>query len=168
MILPDHEIIKLCKAGMVHPFDESLVGPASLDVRLGDAYRVPDTPRDYWRDGRPHPITSDKRLYIEKGMFVLAATLETFNFPDDICAHFALRSSWARKGLSHLMAGFCDPGWHGSVLTMELTNMSPMIVGIPHGEPIGQLVFMRLESPPTRTYAETGRYNNDSTVSGAK
>ena len=35
MILPDHEICRLCAAGMVTPFDPSLVNPASLDLRLG-------------------------------------------------------------------------------------------------------------------------------------
>ena len=56
------------------------------------------------------------------GQFCLAATAETFYLPDNIAAEFKLKSSLARAGLNHALAGFADPGWTGSVLTLELTN----------------------------------------------
>ena len=56
---------------------------------------------------------------LQSGEFCLAETLELFNLPDDISCQFVLKSSRARSGLNHLLAGWCDPGWHGSKLTLD-------------------------------------------------
>jgi len=69
----------------------------------------------------------------------------------------------------YLLAGYCDPGWHGSVLTLELHNSRRFFnIGLWPGMKIGQMVFHRLETIPDRTYAITGRYNNDSTVTASR
>ncbi|WP_409365151.1 dCTP deaminase domain-containing protein, partial [Escherichia coli] len=73
----------------------------------------------------PYPLhqhTQENPYRLKPGQFVLACTIETFNLPSDIAAQFMLKSSRARSGLEHLMAGYYDPGWHGSVLTLELHN----------------------------------------------
>ena len=47
MLLPDHEIRRLCQQhAMVMPFDPNLLNPASLDVTLGTRImiEVPETP----------------------------------------------------------------------------------------------------------------------------
>jgi len=62
--------------------------------------------------------TEEDPYYLAPSEFVLAETIETFNLPDDISAQFVLKSSRAREGLNHLLAGWCDPGWHGSKLTL--------------------------------------------------
>ena len=95
------------------------------------------------------------------GQFVLAETIEVFDLPKGIAAQFMLKSSRARQGLEHLMAGYCDPGWHGSRLTMELHN-SRQLHRIPlwPGMRIGQMVFYRMSKNPMRGYDQTGRYNN--------
>lgn len=169
MILPDHHIRRLCEGGLVSPFDPSLVNPASLDVRLGGTLLIE-------RAGNPelvaYPLADHDEaepFWLRPGQFVLAQTLETFHLPSDVAAQFMLKSSRAREGLEHLMAGYCDPGWHGSVLTLELhcsRQLHP--VALWPGMRIGQMVFHLMATPPERSYRETGRYNGDQTVAASK
>ena len=169
MILPDFQIAELCRAGMVTPFDPDLLNPASLDVRLGDTLLIESAES---RDMVPYPLHQHHELdpyLLVPGQFVLAPTVETFHLPDTIAAQFMLKSSRAREGLEHLLAGYCDPGWSGSVLTMELHNsrqLHPILLW--PGMKIGQMVFHRMAAPPLRSYRETGRYNGDSTVQGSR
>ena len=91
---------------------------------------------------------------------MLAETREIFNLPDHVAAQFVLKSSRAREGLEHLLAGYCDPGWHGSRLTLELHNSRRLHnVALWPGMKIGQMVFHSLAGRPERSYAVTGRYN---------
>jgi dCTP deaminase len=165
MILPDHEIRRLCKEGMVTPFDPSLINPASLDVRLGGQLLIESCESP---ELVPYPLHqhSEANPYLFKpSQFALTQTLETFNLPPTIAAQFVLKSSRAREGLEHLLAGYCDPGWSGSVLTMELhcsRQLHP--VKLWPGMKIGQMVFHRMAAQPERDYSLTGRYNNDQTV----
>jgi dCTP deaminase len=64
-----------------------------------------------------------------------------------------------------LLAGWCDPGWHGSRLTLELKNERlhhaiPLFPGLK----IGQMVFHAMSNTPMKSYRETGHYNNHLTV----
>jgi dCTP deaminase len=169
MILPDFQIAELCRAGMVTPFNPDLLNPASLDVRLGDTLLIESA---QGREMIPYPFHKHHELdpyLLMPSQFTLAPTMEAFNLPDTIAAQFMLKSSRAREGLEHLMAGYCDPGWSGSVLTMELHN-SRQLHPIPlwPGMKIGQMVFHRMAAPPLRSYRETGRYNGDTTVQGSR
>jgi dCTP deaminase len=169
MILADWEIRALCEGGMVEPFDPSLVNPASLDVRLGDHLMVEvEHSPELQLLSIAHLSEADPYL-LAPGEFVLAETVETFHLPDRVAAQFMLKSSRARSGLEHLMAGYCDPGWHGSRLTLELHNSRKLHnVPIWPGMKIGQMVFHQMSATPLRTYAETGRYNNDQRVQGSR
>ena len=164
-ILPDHEIHQLCAAGMVTPFDPSLVNPASLDVRLGHQLLIEscESPQLV-----PYPLDQHSEAdpyLLQPGQFVLAQTVETFHLPATVAAEFRLKSSRAREGLDQALAVWADPGWHGSVLTMELRN-NRQLHAIPlwQGMKIGQMVFHRMAAVPERDYSLTGRYNNDQTV----
>jgi dCTP deaminase len=170
MILADKQIAALCREQqMVSPFDPALLNPASLDVLLGGTLLIEsaETPKLV-----PYPLgqhTEDRPYWLAPGQFALAQTIETFRLPDWIAAQFMLKSSRAREGLEHLMAGYCDPGWHGSVLTLELHN-SRQLHPLPlwPGMKIGQMVFHLLQTLPDRTYRETGRYNGDAVVMASK
>ena len=107
---------------------------------------------------------------IAPGEFLLAQSEQLFNLPMDISAEYKLKSSMARIGLEHLNAGWCDPGWHSSVLTLELINCSRFhTIRIVPGERIGQVVFFRHTLVPEEvSYQKRGRYNLDSKVSGMK
>lgn len=164
MILSDQNIRELCLQGLVDPFDEELINPASLDVRLGTRLLI-----EAAQSPELVPYTMEEPYLLVPGQFVLAETLEIFNLPDSICANFALKSSRAREGLSHALAGFADPGWHGSRLTLELHNIRQLHpVSIWPGMKIGQAIFHKLTQPPLKSYAVTGRYNNDLKVMGSK
>ena len=169
MILPDFQIAELCRAGMVTPFDPDLLNPASLDVRLGHTLLVESAESCEMVRYPLHQHHELNPYLFVPGQLALAPTMETFNLPDTIAAQFMLKSSRAREGLEHLLAGYCDPGWSGSVLTMELHN-SRQLHPIPlwPGMKIGQMVFHRMAAPPLRSYRETGRYNGDSTVQGSR
>lgn len=169
MILCDTEIRALCSGGLVTPYDPRLVNPASLDVRLG--YELMVEVADF-PDMIPVDITGHTQanpFLLRPGEFVLGCTLETFQLPVDVAAQFALKSTRARQGLEHLMAGYCDPGWTGSKLTLELQNARRMhAVALWPEMRIGQLVFHRMSQTPAKDYSITGHYNNDVSVQSAK
>lgn len=182
MILSDFEIRVLCEGGMVTPFDPSLVNPASLDVRLGNSLLIESAqspelvPYPFHRHSRenPYPMTP--------AQFALSATLETFFIPRHLTAQFMLKSSRGREGvdcvgwrmmdlagLTHAFSGFCDPGWTGSKLTLELKNNRQLHpVYIWPGMRIGQFEFSRMSQEPEHGYDEIGHYNNDLTVTASK
>ncbi|HVE69020.1 MAG TPA: dCTP deaminase [Solirubrobacteraceae bacterium] len=61
-------------------------------------------------------------------------------------------SSLGRLGLIvHATAGFCDPGWKGT-LTLELANLTRIPIRLYHRLPIAQLSFMSLDAPAERPY----------------
>jgi len=167
VILCDSEIHAICERGLVTPYDPALVNPASLDVRLGLELlvEVEEYPTLIPIDIAGH--TPDNPFYLRPGEFVLGCTIETFYLPHNVAGQFALKSTRARQGLEHLMAGYCDPGWSGSKLTLELQNARQH-----HPVPlwpemrIGQIVFHRMSQDPARDYSLVGRYNNHPSVHG--
>jgi len=150
---------------MVVPFKPELLNPASLDVVLGDFLLIESIYHpEFVRIDISRHSESDPYL-LQPGEFCLAETQETFNLPEDLSAQFVLKSSRARAGYQHMLAGWCDPGWHGSRLTLELKNVRlhhplPLYPGLK----IGQMVFHTMSSVPLNSYAKVGHYNNHSTV----
>ena len=168
MILADWQITARCNGGMVSPFDPALVNPASLDVRLGPTLLIESAEGLELVPYPLHQHTQENPYLLKPGQFVLACTVETFNLPDDIAAQFMLKSSRAREGIEHLMAGYADPGFNG-VMTLELHNSRQLHpVALWPGMKIGQMVFQQMAATPQRSYAVTGRYNGDSTVQASR
>jgi dCTP deaminase len=171
MILSDHEITQFCQNDppLVTPFDPSLVNPASIDVRLGNLLLIESAQSPVLV---PYPLsghTEEDPYLLVPGQFCLAPTVETFNVPDCLAAEFRLKSSRAREGLDQALAVWADPGFHGSVLTLELRNnrqLWPQLLW--PGMKIGQMVFHRMSRVPELSYAVTGRYCNDTTVQASK
>ena len=164
-VLSDQEIAAYCQAGMVEPYSPELVGPASLDVRLGEEIMVeaPDSP-NFCRISIANN-TPENPYLMKPGAFVLAHTKEKFFVPPELCVTFALKSSRGREGLSHALSAFCDPGWSNSRLTLELHSLlSHNFITLWPGKLIGQMIFFRMSKAPAKTYAETGHYNNCPTV----
>jgi dCTP deaminase len=160
-ILCDYEIKALCNGGMVRNYDEALVNPASLDLQLGDTIML-ESAEDL--DMRPLSIAGaapDNPYWLRPGQFILAQTIEVFHMPEHIAGLFFLKSSRAREGYENLHAGYADPGWNGSVLTLELKN-SRQLLPLPlwPGLKIGQMVFFHMSQRPVTSYAEVGHYNH--------
>jgi len=170
VLLPDYEIRRLCKQQqMVSPYNEELLNPASIDVTLGGCIMVeiPQTPElqrvciEGYSQAEPYMV--------EPGAFFLAETREIFNLPDHVGAQFVLKSSRAREGFDHAEAGWCDPSWHGSRLTMELRNQRRWHqLSIWPGMKIGQLKFILVSGKPEVGYDQKGRYNGNLTVTPSK
>lgn len=170
MILADWEIRALCLGGMVTPFDPVLLNPASLDVRLGRHIMIEQsgTADMLLLDLEVDGYCETDPFVLRPGQFILAETVETFHLPDHIAAQFMLKSSRAREGIEHLMAGYVDPGFYG-VLTLELHNSRQLSgVALWPGMKIGQMVFHLMHERPLRSYAQTGRYNGDAMVQGSR
>jgi dCTP deaminase len=166
MILCDTEILTLIKRGVICDADLGLVNPASLDVRLGPNLMIESAattdmvPISIKRASQSDPYE------LVPGQFVLAETIELFNMPDYLSAQFALKSSRAREGLQHMLAGWIDPGFYGSRLTLELKNVRQLHrIPVWPGMRIGQIVFMQMTHKPVVSYRECGHYNGLMSVS---
>jgi dCTP deaminase len=170
MILSDTEIHNLIQHhAMVQNYLPELVNPASLDVRLGNLIMIESAEG---LDMKPFSIanaTQSKPYMLRPGQFILAQTIEIFNMPESIAGLFFLKSSRAREGYENLHAGYADPGWHGSSLTLELKN-SRQIQPLPlwPGLKIGQMVFFKMSCKPAISYATIGHYNDDLTTTASK
>lgn len=95
-------------------------------------------------------------MWLMPRMFALASTIEEFFMPDNLVAFVHDKSSWARRGLS-LFNTVIEPGWNG-FLTLELVNNSNDPIRLSSGDPIAQIIFMRMEEPAEKPY--TGKYQH--------
>jgi dCTP deaminase len=166
MLLPDHEIQRLCEQqGMIAPFCLEQLNPASYDVRLGTEVMVESVKSRAFVRASIADFTKDDPWYLDPGQFCLASTEEVFNMPGDVAGHFALKSSRGREGYSHALSAYIDPGFHGSRLTLELHNLRQLHpLPLYPGMLIGQIVFSLMSSTPKVGYAEKGHYNNNPSV----
>ena len=169
MLITYNGLIDLVKNGVIEGVEPERINAASVDVCLGDVLWI-ESERGHIVDlaekDAPHMTSyrlSESCYPMAPGEFVLGSTREVFHLPDDIACEFKLKSSLARSGLQHAVAGWADPGFHNSVLTLELSNClrhHPLMLRA--GMPIGQLVFFRGESVPNQaSYAHRGQYCND-------
>jgi dCTP deaminase len=161
-VLSDGTIRRLVDEGriVVEPWDPGLVQPASVDLRLGNSFRVFHNHRTSAIDLRDPPTNLTEHVTAEDGQpfvihpgeFVLGVTVEHVAIPDDIVARIEGKSSLGRLGLIvHATAGFVDPGFEGT-LTLEITNLTRVPIKLYPGLPIAQLSFMELDQPAQVPY----------------
>lgn len=168
-VLCDWEITALCEASqLVWPFRPDLVNPASIDVTLGTELLIEVSDQKELVRIDISDRTEDDPYILMPKEFVLAHTMESFNIPVGLSAQFVLKSSRAREGFTNALAGWADPGWHGSKLTLELNNIRrhwslPLYPNMK----IGQMIFFHMSSTPIHDYSVTGRYNGHATVMGS-
>lgn len=166
MILSDTDIRKELDSGrvVVDPLDEDAIQPASIDVRVGNTFRVFANHRRSLIDVRqpmedltePVQASEDNPFILHPGEFVLGSTLEVIELPDDLVGRVEGKSSLGRLGLLiHSTAGFVDAGFQGH-LTLELSNVANLPIAIYPGMRIGQLCLFRMTSPAERPYGSPG------------
>ena len=179
MLLSHDDLMMLVRMNIIEGAKESAVNAASIDIHLGRKLliergsSVDDHPTpviDYAKRQRPimwEYDMPDDGYVLQPGEFILAQSEEVFNLPNHISAEYKLKSSMARIGLEHMNAGWCDAGWHGSVLTLEFKNMlNYHAIRIRPGDAIGQMIFFQhMAVSQEKSYAARGRYNNDKSVS---
>jgi dCTP deaminase len=92
-----------------------------------------------------------------------------FFLPNNLSAEYKTKSTMARNGLDHALAGWCDAGWNSSVLTLELKNQTRNHhIILKPGMKIGQMIFHRHEDAGYFSYSAKGSYNGDATVQAGK
>jgi len=168
LVLSDNTIRAEIDAGriVIDPYDESLVQPSSVDVRVDNRFRVFQNSRYPYIDVRQPmedltelvEVEGEEPFILHPGEFVLGQTLERVTLPNDLVARLEGKSSLGRLGLLiHSTAGFVDSGFSGN-LTLELSNVANLPITIYQGMPIGQMSFMRMDAPVERPYGseETG------------
>ena len=179
-LLAYNELINL--GGVITNVKDEHINSSSIDITLGRKLLIERPPG---AEHDSHIVNLMERqplevyewdllingpFVLQPGHFILAQSEQVFHLPENLSAEYKLKSSMARIGLEHLNAGWCDAGWNGSVLTLELKNMTRYHrIVLDHGVGIGQMVFFAHSAvPANRSYAARGRYNNDRTVSGIK
>jgi len=167
MVLSDATIARALAEGRIEidPYDESLLQPSSVDVRVDRLFRVFRNNRASFIDVKVEQdltelveVSDDEPFILHPGEFVLGSTLERIRLPDDLVARLEGKSSLGRLGLLiHSTAGFIDPGWDGHV-TLELSNVANLPITIYPGMKIGQISFMQMTEPAETPYgaAEIG------------
>jgi len=162
VLLSDRDIRAEIDRGRIvlDPFDEDMVQPSSIDIRLDRYFRV------FENHKYPHidPAAEQPELtrlvepggeepfILHPGEFVLASTHELVTLPDDVAARLEGKSSLGRLGLlTHSTAGFIDPGFSGHV-TLELSNVATLPIKLWPGMKVGQFCFFRLTSPAEHVY----------------
>ena len=166
MILSDRDIKEYINRGKIKispaPDFEKQLGPCSLDLRLGNDFKVFKQSRYPYIDlKRPFEIESimediviadDSPFILQPGEFILAVTMEDVFIDNDLMGRLDGRSSLGRLGVVvHSTAARFDPGWNGKPV-MELGNLGVMPVVLYSGMRICALTFETLSSPCEKTY----------------
>ncbi len=153
-ILTRDEILKEIERGRIkiEPFDPNALGPASIDLRLDNQFRVFKKYHDTFdvrEDSDYNEITEfvevKERFLLLPGESVLGITVEKLTLPPDICGWLEGRSRFARLGLTvHVTAGFMQPGISNRQV-LEINNVSPIPLYLYPGTYICQFIFQRCE-----------------------
>jgi dCTP deaminase len=165
VLLSDRDIRAELNSGRlgIDPFEDGLVQPSSVDVRLDNLFRVFNNTRYTHIDPsvRQDDLTTlvepkeGEPFVLHPGEFVLGSTLERCTLPDDLAGRLEGKSSLGRLGLlTHSTAGFIDPGFTGHI-TLELSNVANLPITLWPGMKIGQLCLLRLTSPAEHPYGSS-------------
>lgn len=173
-------LVKLVDEGVLVGVNPAHINAASIDIVLGTRLMLEALPHGVANvvDLKAKETPPMDSIDLQKsGFFDLAPhqlclgeTVEKFYMPDDLAANYFLNSSLARAGLDAALAMWCDPGWHGSVLTLELfNNLRYHSLRLRPGMKIGQIVFHRGEEVPEHaSYKVRGQYNMCETTTASK
>ena len=169
MILSGEQIREYIRQGriLVEPFDERLIGPSQVDLRLGSKFRVfkatnvvDPSDKDSIERNTELIDTKGKPFVIKSGQLILGITLEKIAVPNDLVASIEGRSSIARIGVFiHISSGHVNPGSGSNdpiPVTLEILNMNPAPVKLYPGMRIGQLLFYTMDRAVSKGYDEIG------------
>lgn len=150
-------------------FDDKAVQAASLDIHLGNWFKVAkrtnltsfdlslaDGRREATHEGQEAAhVHFGEQFVVHPGSFALAASIEYFSVPSDVTAFVEGKSSIGRAGLNIVTASQVGPGFKGSVI-FELFNAGAVPLVVKPGMPIAQVVFHRLDKPLPKAWLYTG------------
>ena len=166
MILSDRSIKESIASGriVITPYDEGLVQPASIDIRLDGRFLVFRNYKHSCID--PKALQEDLTemvtvaegdpFIVHPGEFILGNTVERVKLGDDLVARLEGKSSLGRLGLIvHATAGYVDPGFDGNI-TLELSNVANLPIRLYPGMKVGQISFFAMTTPADRPYGSPG------------
>lgn len=169
-ILSDKTIKEYLEEGKIvidHLKDEQQIQPSSVDMRLGDEFKVfkvirkpyidPKDEEDIAEYMESSTVPEGEAFIIHPNEFALATTQEYVKVPDDLVARVEGRSSMGRLGVTmHVTAGYVDPGFEGRI-TLEISNIGAMPVALYPGQRVCQLVFETMTTPAELPYGHPKR-----------
>jgi len=180
MRLSDKDIEQSLKEGKIciEPTpDSSMISGVSVDIRLGNEFRVfKEHTAPYIDLSGPkaemqkamNSVMSDEitiadgeAFFLHPGELALAVTLESVTLPDDIVGWLDGRSSLARLGLMvHVTAHRIDPGWSGQIV-LEFYNSGKLPLALRPKMIIAALNFETMSSSALRPYnkKQGAKYN---------
>jgi deoxycytidine triphosphate deaminase len=171
-ILSDKWIRRMAREGrMIEPFTDHQerdgvisygLSSYGYDVRIGDEFKIFTNINSTIVD----PKHFDPRSFVDlKGdvciippnSFALARSVEYFRIPRDVLVVCVGKSSYARCGIIVNVTPL-EPEWEG-IVTLEVSNTTPLPARIYAGEGIAQFLFFRGEEPCEVSYADKkGKY----------
>ena len=168
-ILSDKTIKEYLEEGkiVIDPLkDEQQIQPSSVDMRLGDEFKVfkvirkpyidPKDEEDIAEYMESSTVPEGEAFIIHPNEFALATTQEYVKVPD-LVARVEGRSSMGRLGVTmHVTAGYVDPGFEGRI-TLEISNIGAMPVALYPGQRVCQLVFETMTTPAELPYGHPKR-----------
>lgn len=146
------ELLKSIENGTlrIEPFRKEQVGPASINLHLGNSFRVFEKTRDvfhvredadYKQLTRAVKVERNGSFLIMPNELVQGITEETLTLPSTLSGRIEGRSRFARLGLLiHLSSGFIQPGSTGRVV-LEILNVSPLPLALHPGTAICQVII---------------------------
>jgi dCTP deaminase len=162
LIYSDRTIKESISSGKIaiEPYEPNFVQPSSIDLRVGNGFRVFVNHRYSEIDPRAPQadltqlieVGPDEPFMLHPGEFVLGSTLERVRLGVDVVARLEGKSSLGRLGLLiHSTAGFIDPGFEGHI-TLELSNVATLPIAIYPGMKIGQISFYQMTTAAEYPY----------------
>jgi dCTP deaminase len=154
-LLSGEKILELIKSGQVkiEPFRKGQIGAGSIDLHLGNAFRVFKKVHDVYRvtDRVDYTklteivrVKNGTHILIMPGELIHGITKEKVTLPPNLAALIEGRSSLARIGLlTHLSSGFIHPGSSNRTV-LEIANISPVPLAIKPGTKICQLILIEV------------------------
>jgi len=168
MVLSDGDIRKSLKSKkiVITPAPDLSVqlGSCSIDLRLGNTFRVFEYSRNAYIDPSKKDYTKEitrevkvkkgEHFVMQPGDFVLAVTLENVKISSDLMGRLEGRSSLGRLGLVvHSTASVFEPGWDGKCV-LELGNLGRMAISLTPGMRICAMTFEQMSTKVDVPYAK--------------
>ncbi len=161
-------LIEQEKIDIVPRPDKSMISGVSVDIRLGNEFRVFQDhtapfidlsgPREEMQKAMSSVMSDEiyipdgEAFFLHPGELALAVTYESVTLPADIVGWLDGRSSLARLGLMvHVTAHRIDPGWSGQIV-LEFFNSGKLPLALRPKMKIAALNFETMSGSADRPY----------------
>jgi len=149
-ILTKSEIIKAVKKGGIRiiPFHPENIGPGSIDLTLGESFRVFKRSKRVYDAGTTDYqditlLVMAKTIVLKPQETILGITQEQISLPENMCGWLEGRSRFARLGLMiHISASFMQPGIDNRQV-LEISNVGHVPLRLHAGMKICQFIFQK-------------------------